>query len=494
MSRNGTRRAARRTQPPPRDNGADRSAQHHERPQADPPHQPDRPQGRQAFNGHPPRDDGTARLAQHRPPDERPHQNATTRLPLPGTPPPGRPSSPRHSAPPHRSSPASRRPARPASAARLASASRPASAARKEPIRDEPPPRRTETAVAPPEPTPARTGDVPSRDSVLVRIDAALAQMLARRAGLSTVLPALALILGAFGVRSVGLTSSFELWVDEMLYAELGASVARGEMPNLPDGPFFLHPPGYLHPRGRRDPAVRHHRRQHGTRVPAALGQRGRRRTLRRAPLPRPPPTRGCPGRVRRGRRGDLRAVRAAQQQPGVPRDGCDAARAGRAPDHRRAARARHGGPVVARFGPAGRGRSGHGIRDLQQGRHRSVRPSRPSLWPLCGAGRCRSATRACCSARWWSRTTLTCPSSSSPASLGDWYHGEEPGRVTHARLRPVDRVQRPGRSEPGEQDSGADRVLRYELRPAAGLPGRRHRRGVQRRAPSGGSSGVSPS
>jgi Dolichyl-phosphate-mannose-protein mannosyltransferase len=53
-------------------------------------------------------------------------------------------------------------------------------------------------------------------------------------------------VLGAFGVRSVGLKTSFELWVDEMLYAELGASVARGELPNLPDGPFFLHPPGFF--------------------------------------------------------------------------------------------------------------------------------------------------------------------------------------------------------------------------------------------------------
>ena len=67
---------------------------------------------------------------------------------------------------------------------------------------------------------------------------------LARRLG--PALPVLLLVLAAFGVRSIGLTSSFELWVDEMLYAELGASVARGELPNLPDGPFFLHPPGFF--------------------------------------------------------------------------------------------------------------------------------------------------------------------------------------------------------------------------------------------------------
>jgi hypothetical protein len=74
---------------------------------------------------------------------------------------------------------------------------------------------------------------------------AALPRLFRSRAG-SALLPALALVLVAFGFRSIGLTSSFELWVDEMLYAELGASVARGELPHLPDGPFFLHPPGFF--------------------------------------------------------------------------------------------------------------------------------------------------------------------------------------------------------------------------------------------------------
>jgi 4-amino-4-deoxy-L-arabinose transferase-like glycosyltransferase len=52
--------------------------------------------------------------------------------------------------------------------------------------------------------------------------------------------------LVAFAVRSIGLSRSFELWVDEMLYADLGSAVSRGELPNLPDGPFFLHPPGFF--------------------------------------------------------------------------------------------------------------------------------------------------------------------------------------------------------------------------------------------------------
>jgi hypothetical protein len=72
----------------------------------------------------------------------------------------------------------------------------------------------------------------------------ALPRLLASRSRLSAALPVLALVLLALGVRAIGLTSSFELWVDEMLYAELGGSVARGELPTLPDGLFFLHPPG----------------------------------------------------------------------------------------------------------------------------------------------------------------------------------------------------------------------------------------------------------
>ncbi|WP_100499826.1 ArnT family glycosyltransferase [Geodermatophilus chilensis] len=60
--------------------------------------------------------------------------------------------------------------------------------------------------------------------------------------------PALAAVLAAAAllVRSVGLTRSFELWIDEMHYADLGASLGRGEVPALADGPFFLHPPGFF--------------------------------------------------------------------------------------------------------------------------------------------------------------------------------------------------------------------------------------------------------
>ncbi|RBY78263.1 hypothetical protein DQ238_12255 [Geodermatophilus sp. TF02-6] len=57
---------------------------------------------------------------------------------------------------------------------------------------------------------------------------------------------AAALAALAFAVRSIGLTRSFELWIDEMHYADLGASISRGELPALADGPFFLHPPGFF--------------------------------------------------------------------------------------------------------------------------------------------------------------------------------------------------------------------------------------------------------
>ncbi len=62
----------------------------------------------------------------------------------------------------------------------------------------------------------------------------------------STPLLATALAAVALLVRSVGLNRSFELWIDEMHYADLGASLGRGEMPALADGPFFLHPPGFF--------------------------------------------------------------------------------------------------------------------------------------------------------------------------------------------------------------------------------------------------------
>ncbi|MGR0159199.1 oligosaccharide flippase family protein [Paenarthrobacter nitroguajacolicus] len=56
----------------------------------------------------------------------------------------------------------------------------------------------------------------------------------------------IAVVAAAFGVRALGLERGFELWVDEMLYVRLGESVAAGQFPTLPDGPFFLHPPGYF--------------------------------------------------------------------------------------------------------------------------------------------------------------------------------------------------------------------------------------------------------
>jgi hypothetical protein len=67
-----------------------------------------------------------------------------------------------------------------------------------------------------------------------------------RRLSASPTALAAAFAAVALGVRSIGLTHGFEVWVDEMLYADLGASAGRGEMPRLADGTFFLHPPGFF--------------------------------------------------------------------------------------------------------------------------------------------------------------------------------------------------------------------------------------------------------
>ncbi len=67
-----------------------------------------------------------------------------------------------------------------------------------------------------------------------------------RRVASTPLLLAATLAALTFAVRSIGLARSFELWIDEMHYADLGASISRGEMPALADGPFFLHPPGFF--------------------------------------------------------------------------------------------------------------------------------------------------------------------------------------------------------------------------------------------------------
>ncbi len=61
-----------------------------------------------------------------------------------------------------------------------------------------------------------------------------------------TVTASVIIFVVAVFVRAVGLSRGFELWVDEMRYADLGRSVSLGQLPNLADGPFFLHPPGFF--------------------------------------------------------------------------------------------------------------------------------------------------------------------------------------------------------------------------------------------------------
>lgn len=65
--------------------------------------------------------------------------------------------------------------------------------------------------------------------------------------GTATLTAAFLAISGAaLGVRAFGLHGSFELWVDEVIYAQLGQSTEGAQLPHLPDGPFFLHPPGFF--------------------------------------------------------------------------------------------------------------------------------------------------------------------------------------------------------------------------------------------------------
>ncbi|GAA4808652.1 hypothetical protein GCM10023200_53030 [Actinomycetospora chlora] len=53
-----------------------------------------------------------------------------------------------------------------------------------------------------------------------------------------------AVALVAFLMRAIGLARANELFVDELLYAPIGNSVAQGHLPTFQDQPFFLHPIG----------------------------------------------------------------------------------------------------------------------------------------------------------------------------------------------------------------------------------------------------------
>ncbi|WP_236795433.1 glycosyltransferase family 39 protein [Amycolatopsis sp. GM8] len=55
---------------------------------------------------------------------------------------------------------------------------------------------------------------------------------------------AVVVVLTAFACRALALPHGFELWVDEMVYTELGDTISQGHLPALEGIPFFLHPPG----------------------------------------------------------------------------------------------------------------------------------------------------------------------------------------------------------------------------------------------------------
>ncbi|MEJ2861113.1 ArnT family glycosyltransferase [Actinomycetospora flava] len=48
----------------------------------------------------------------------------------------------------------------------------------------------------------------------------------------------------AFVIRAIGLGRANDLFVDELLYAQIGNSVADGHLPSFENSPFFLHPVG----------------------------------------------------------------------------------------------------------------------------------------------------------------------------------------------------------------------------------------------------------
>ncbi|MFD4371288.1 phospholipid carrier-dependent glycosyltransferase [Streptomyces sp. NPDC058486] len=70
--------------------------------------------------------------------------------------------------------------------------------------------------------------------------------VLRRRAVQVRLVAGAALVLTAT-LRLVGLQGSGDLFIDELIYRELGASVVDGGLPATASGLFFLHPPGYFY-------------------------------------------------------------------------------------------------------------------------------------------------------------------------------------------------------------------------------------------------------
>ncbi|MGF6832633.1 O-antigen/teichoic acid export membrane protein [Paenarthrobacter sp. TE4293] len=91
--------------------------------------------------------------------------------------------------------------------------------------------------------SPSRAAGRRSKDQepVLSRLKEALLRVMGSPASAFA-----AVSVAAFGVRAFGLERGFEVWVDEVLYVRLGESLTTGQVPTLPDGPFFLHPPGFF--------------------------------------------------------------------------------------------------------------------------------------------------------------------------------------------------------------------------------------------------------
>lgn len=67
-------------------------------------------------------------------------------------------------------------------------------------------------------------------------------------AGHATVLAAFSVVALTVAVRSVGLLTAYDVYGDELIYRELGVSLAHGNFPPLDaqGQPFLVHPPGFL--------------------------------------------------------------------------------------------------------------------------------------------------------------------------------------------------------------------------------------------------------
>jgi hypothetical protein len=104
-------------------------------------------------------------------------------------------------------------------------------------------------ATTPTTPRPAHRSALPSRAAAPAESGTSLISLAERGwTGYLTVGRAwpLTLVIGliAFAMRAIGLARANDLFVDELIYARIGNSVAQGQTPTFQDAHFYLHPIG----------------------------------------------------------------------------------------------------------------------------------------------------------------------------------------------------------------------------------------------------------